>query len=108
MLSASLKYPITIEKRTNSKDTLGSITEDWNYLNERRASIKHTGGSKDFESDLGETINDFNIVFQFRYLDDFDYDCRIQFEDNIYQILDIEKLRRREGFKCICNRRVNV
>ena len=108
MLAASLKHKIEIEKRTTSKNTLGGVTETWSLLGERRASVKHTGGNKTFEVELSESINDFNIIFQFRYIDGLDYDCRIKLDDGIYQIMDIEKLRRREGFRCVTNRRANV
>ena len=108
MLAASLKEVIIIEKRTTSKDTLGSVTESWTTLGERRASVKHMSGSKDYEGVLGETLNDFNVTFQFRYIDGLDFNCRIKLDDDIYQILDIEKLRRREGFKCVTNRRANI
>ena len=108
MLAASLKHVITIETRTLSKDTLGSVTESWATLGTRRASVTHKGGTKNFESDLSETINDLNIVFQFRYIADLNYECRIQLDGDIYQIIDIEKLRRREGFKVVTNRRANV
>ena len=107
MLTASLKHKIIIEERTESADTLGSVTYTWATLANRRASVRHTGGSKDFESDLGESVNDFRVVFQFRYLEGLNYDCRIKLEGEIYTILDIEKLRRREGHKVVAERRIN-
>ena len=108
MLAASLKHNIIIEKRSKGVDTLGSVTYSWVTLAERRASVKHNNGGKRWDGELSESLNDFSITFQFRYLDGLDFDCRIKLDDEIYTILDIEKLRRREGFKVVANRRANL
>ena len=107
MLAASLKHIITIEKRTTAADTLGSVTETWTTLGERRASVLHNNGGKQWDGSLGESLNDFSITFKFRYIDGLNFDCRILLDGEIYTILDIEKLRRREGFEVVTNRRVN-
>lgn len=105
MLSADLKYKITIEVRTEGKDTFGAVTETWSTLAIRRASVRHFSGSKDFEDDISDTVSSFSISFVFRYVAGLNYKCRIQLEDNIYQIQDIQVLRRREGFKVLAERR---
>jgi head-tail adaptor len=81
--------------------------EIYSTLAERRASVKHLSGAKNYESDLEQSVNDYRVVFQFRYLPGLNYDCRILLDDDIYVIQDIEKLRRKEGHKVVCERRVN-
>ena len=108
MLAADLKYPIRIEVRTESLDTLRSVTETWDLLAERRAAIKHTGGTQNFEDDISDNVHTFNMTFIFRYVSGLNYKCRIVYEDNVYILKDIEKLRRREGYKVITERRQNA
>ena len=108
MLAASLKYKITIEKKTDSKNAIGDVTETWAKLVDRRANVFHQMGTKDFDSEVMEEINSHDMIFTFRHVADFNYDCRIIMDDIIYNIEDIEKLRRREGFKVKAMRVGNV
>ena len=108
MLAADLKYNIKIEVRTEGKDTLGTVTETWDTLGERRASMKNMTGTSNFEDDISDNVHSFNMIFMFRYISGFNYKCRIKYEDEIYIIKNIETLRRREGYKVVAERRANV
>ena len=107
MLAADLKYNIKIEVRTESKDTFGAVTETWDTLGDRRASVKHFSGGKDFETDISDNVHSFSVSFVFRYISGFNYKCRIKLDDEIYEIQDIQLLRRREGYKVLAQRRAN-
>ena len=107
MLAADLKYNIKIEVRTEGKDDFGAVTETWDTLGERRASVRHFAGGKDFETDISDTIHSFSVSFMFRYISGLNYKCRIKLDDEVYIIKDIQLLRRREGYKILAERRAN-
>jgi len=105
MLSANLKHNIKIEKRTEGKSTQGAVTETWDILGERRASVNHFSGGKDYEHETEDNIHSFSVSFMFRYIAGLNYKCRILLDDQVYQIQDIQLLRRREGYKVLAERR---
>ena len=105
MLAASLKYSITIQKKTLSQDTLGTSTETWATHKTVKSNVFYGSGIKGYETEQEENIHSYSVTFIFRHLHDFGYDCRIQFDNEIYDIISIEKLRRRDGFKVITERR---
>lgn len=108
MLSASLKHSITIEKRTKTRDAIGNVTETWATLGTRRAQLIYNSGGKLYDNDAEVDVNQYQAVFIFRRLADFDYDCRIIFEGEEYIIQTIQTLYRREGHRVVTERRENA
>lgn len=105
MLSAYLKYSITIRKKTMTADTLGAVKPTYASLGTRRSDVIYGGGAKVFDGDQSGNVHTYTVTFIFRYIENFDYDCDIVFDGDVYDIKSIEKLRRREGFKVITERR---
>jgi len=105
MLAASLNRVITIQRKTSSKDSLGTPTETWSDLQTMRSGVYYTGGSKVWESDQQGELHLSAVVFIFRYLSNFGYDCRIKYDDDIFEITSIEKLNRRDGYRVVTRRR---
>jgi SPP1 family predicted phage head-tail adaptor len=107
MLAASLKYPITIEKKTITQDTLGSPKETWSTFKTVRAAIIYGTGARSYETEQETLLNSYTTTFMIRHLDNFGYNCRVVFDGEIFDIIAIEKLRRRDGFRIVTQRRVS-
>jgi len=105
MLAATLNRVITIQKRTLTVDTLGTPQEVWSDIRSTRSGVYYTGGSKSWESDQQQELHVSAVVFIFRYMSEFNYDCRIKYDGDIYDITSIEKLGRRDGFRVVTRRR---
>lgn len=107
MLSAYLNGRITIQTKTVTKDTIGTPVETWTDLADVWSGVRQSSGSLSYDSDPDSKIHSFSTVFQIRYLEGFGYNCRIKYNGDIYDILSIETLRRREGYNVIAERREN-
>ena len=81
--------------------------ETWSELATVWAGVKQAPGNLMFDSDPDSKVHYFNTLFTIRYLEGFGYNCRIVFDSDIYTILSIDKLRRREGYNVIAERREN-
>jgi head-tail adaptor len=107
MIAAKLDQRITIEKKTIVKNGHGTPSETWSEIAARSASVEETNGSKPFNTDTEGFTHQFNTVFTFRWLSSFGHDCRIIFNSEVFEILSIDPLRRKEGFKVIAKRKIN-
>jgi head-tail adaptor len=105
MLASSLKYSITIQKKTETQDTLGSPVDTWADFKTVRSNVFYGTGVRGYESEQEESLHSYSTTFIFRHLNNFGYNCRIKFDNEIFDIISIEKIRRRDGFKVITERR---
>jgi len=84
---------------------MGTPTQTWADLKTVKSSVKYGSGTKKNVPDQEGSLHLYQVTFVFRYFIGFSYSCRIKFEGSIFNIKSIERLRRKEGFKVICERR---
>ena len=108
MLSSSLNSVIVIESRQEVKNSQGSPKFEWQIMGTRRAMVIYGSGNKGMDTNMSEMISTSNVTFIVRYIGGLNNSCRIRFDDSIYEIQSLEKLRRREGYKIVTLRKDNV
>ena len=96
MLAATLIHEITIEKVTPAKDSIGQVTPVWNELFKVKATKKCITGNENFATD--GSYNYGVIQWLFRYDSRLDYDCRIVYNNQVYEIRDIRIVDRRKSW----------
>lgn len=91
---------ITIEKRTKGKSASGAPVSTWAVVGNRFAHISYKGGNMDTGNEALRARTD--ATFTIRYDSTIDYNCRILYEQDIYQIRHIEVMGRKEKMLLQC------
>jgi SPP1 family predicted phage head-tail adaptor len=105
MLAATLKHRITIQKKTDSVDSLGSPVETWSDFKTVKAGVFYGSGAKRYETEQEGNTHSYNTVFLIRFLRNFNYSCRIKYNGETFVILAIEAIERNKGFRIVTERR---
>jgi head-tail adaptor len=107
MQAAVLSERIYIEKYTQSVDSMGTPTHQWVPLYEMAAAVEYGSGNQTYSPTPQQNVHSYVQSFSIRYRPEIDYNIRIKHEGIYFYPLSIEKLRRRDGYKIICERREN-
>ena len=107
ILPGTLNEKIEIRKKVYQLNEYNQKKETWLHLKYACAAVKYGSGSNNWDSDANIDVNSYTTTFTFRYLKDFDYDCEIVFDGDTYDIIGIDKIRRRKGYNVLARRREN-
>ena len=97
MLANKFDRKIGIERKVKSVNTVGTPTTTYEHYKTRWANVDYRGGDT---SDKGTHLRSYtDCTFTIRWDNYVDYDCRIMFNNSIYEIQHIEVIGRNEGMR---------
>lgn len=106
MLVNSLTQYIRIEKKVQTVDINGSVVYTWVLYKNTKADFKPSIGSKRTVNNI-QDVNFYTSIVYIRYFEGLDYNCRIIYNNQIHEILAIEEMQRKQGYKILVQREEN-
>ena len=97
MITSTLNRYITIEQSTTTKDAVGAPTTNYELVSCVWASMFIRSVDSRFMTE--GTLPVSTTEWMIRYRDDVDIKCRIVYDGNIYKILSVEQVGRKEALK---------
>jgi SPP1 family predicted phage head-tail adaptor len=103
MRAGKMDRTVTIESLTDALDEFGNPIPAWTPLSTVRAQIVQASTDQ-FIRDYGASAETV-IVFRIRWLDGVTADCRIQYNNNPHDIIELKEIGRRRGLEIRCKGR---
>lgn len=101
MLANRLTERIKIQRKTQSKNEFRGNVDSWEDVVEISAEKRYLSGSEILNRGL---VNTSIVEFYIRHREDIDYSCRAIWNNEVYNIQDIEPIGRKETIRLRCNR----
>ncbi len=97
MLAGKLDRRITIQRKTETRNTLNEPVEDWNDLATVWAQKLGQTGQEFFAND--QVLSEYRVIFRIRWRRDLKDTDRVMFEGRAHDIHSIRELGRRVGLE---------
>lgn len=100
MRGGKLDKTIVLQRRGETVNEYGTVTEGWNTLASVRAQVIQQG-SDEFLQSAGTTTQTA-IIFRIRYRDDLLLEDRVTYQGQAFDLKEIKELGRRQGLDLRC------
>lgn len=102
MRPGDLDRQVLIESLTTGQDSVGDVTETWAEVATVWAAKRDVGGREYF--DAAQVNAEVTTVFKIYHRDDVTPTCRLTCDGEVYDIVNIKELGRREGLEIMATR----
>lgn len=102
MNAGELKYPISILRQVTEKTEFGNTKKTWTKFIETRAKIIHATGDKSLI--MNELYNNYKKTFIIRIYHTVDEKCRLQWKNDLYQIISIDPNEDQQYMTLVCEK----
>lgn len=104
MPAGRLDRRVTLQQVAETRSSSGDVVQSWSELATVWAGVQQPSGRTAFEATERQARGD--AIFRIRYRDDVTAKNRILYQGDIYEILAIKEIGRREGLEIAANARV--
>lgn len=98
-----LDRKITIEQQTRATNSIGEYTSTWSTYHTAFANVQRGTGNEKVEAEQVTATS--KVKFKIRFFDGIDESMRISYNNNYYDITDIQELGR-EGLLISANKKL--